>query len=219
MSDLADSAQFIQSLQIFTETAISDINTTMPGKIVSVSSDGSRVVVKPAMPKALASGKSLEPPDIIEVPVVWPRSQGDKIGMTMPLRPGDGVMLVFAQRSLEGWLSGQDVAPDDPRRYDLSDAIAIPGLAAKGTSADPEEVQFFFGPVKLRMKPDGSGVLETEGGNLTISADGTAAFTGPKVTVQGDVEVVGDVRAGPISLRNHRHLNSGGTGTGGTPTP
>lgn len=220
MSDLGGEDALIQAMQIASETALSEINTTLPGKVVAVSSDGSRVVVKPSMPKALASGEALEAPQIVQVPVVWPRAQNGTVGMTMPLRPGDGVVLHFAQRSLEGWLSGRaDVVPDDPRRFDLSDAIATPGLAPANATAHVDEAQFFFGPVKLRMLPDGTGVLETAGGKLTIQPDGTAAFTGPKVTVSGSVEVVGDVTAGPISLRNHRHLNSGGNGIGGIPTP
>jgi hypothetical protein len=224
MSDLGGEDALIQAMQIAGETALSEVNTTMPGKIVSVSDDGSRVVVKPSMPKALASGESLEAPQIVEVPVVWPRAQNGAVGMTMPLRPGDGVALHFAQRSLEGWLSGQsDTVPDDPRRFDLSDAVAVPGLAPSGTTAHVDEAQFFFGPVKLRMLPDGTGILETQSGKLTIQPDGVAAFTGPKVTISGNLEVhgnivsQGDVTAGTISLRSHRHINSGGNGTGGTP--
>jgi hypothetical protein len=221
MSDLGGEAALIQAMQIATETAMSEINTVLPGKVVAVSQDGSRVVVQPTMPKALASGEALPAPQIVEVPVVWPRAQAGQVGMTMPLRPGDGVTLHFAQRSLEGWLSGKaDAIPDDPRRFDLSDAIAVPGLAPSGVSAHVDEAQFFFGPVKLRMLPNGTGILETQGGNLTIKPDGTASFTGPKVTVSGDVEVVGDVRAGTISLKNHKHMGvQAGLAISGIPVP
>lgn len=221
MSDLGGEDALIQAMQIASETALSEINTTLPGRVVAVSADGSRVVVRPSMPKGLASGESLAAPDVVQVPVVWPRSQNGKVGMTMPLRPGDGVMLHFAQRSLEGWLSGQgDAIPDDPRRFDLSDAIAVPGLAPSGTLANVDEAQFFFGPVMLRMLPDGTGILETAGGKLTIQPDGTAVFTGPKVVVAGDVEVAGDVKAGNISLRTHKHVGvQPGGGVTGIPTP
>lgn len=224
MSDLSGEDSLIQAMQVANETALSEVNTTLPGKVMSVSEDGSRVVVQPSMPKALASGEALEAPQIVQVPVVWPRAQGGLVGMTMPLRPGDGVALHFAQRSLEGWLSGKaNVVPDDPRRFDLADAVAVPGLSPSGATSHVDEAQFFFGPVKLRMLPNGTGILETQGGNLTIQPDGTAAFTGPKVTVSGDLSVqgnitaVGDITAGTISLKTHRHVNSGGNGTGGTP--
>ena len=220
MSDLAGEDALIQAMQIATETALSEVNTTLPGSVVAVSGDGSRVVVKPSMPKGLASGEDLPAPEVVQVPVIWPRAQGGKAGMTLPLRPGDGVKLDFAQRSLDGWLGGKpDAVPDDPRRFDLSDAIATPGLAPSGMAAHVDEAQFFFGPVKLRMLPDGTGILETAVGNLKITPDGIATFTGPKVVVSGDVEVAGDVRAGTISLRNHRHLASGGNGIGGVPSP
>lgn len=208
--------ELISALQAVTETHLSEVNTTMPGKVISYDPATNRATVRPSLPKMLASGEPLPPPDVVRVPVVWPKGSGGTVGLTLPLKPGDGVMLHFAQRSLEGWLEGQDVAPDDPRRFDLVDAVAVPGLAATGISANKDDVELHFGPVKLRLKPDGGATLETAGGNLTISADGVAAFTGPRVTVSGDVIVQGDVVAGTISLRNHKHVGvqSGGSLTG-----
>lgn len=213
-------SDIITALQIATETHLGEVNTTMPGRLVSYDPATNRATVRPVLPKMLASGEELPAPDIVTVPVVWPKGQDGKAGITLPLRPGDGMMLHFAQRSLEGWLGGREAAPDDPRRFDLADAVAVPGLAARGISANPDDAEFHFGPVKLRLRPDGGAVLETAGGNLTISADGVAAFTGPRVTVSGDVIVQGDVVAGNISLRNHRHVGvQSGLSVTGVPTP
>lgn len=222
MSDSTEVA-LISALQATMETALSDVNTAMPGKVVSV--DGNRVVVKPTMPKALANGQSLEAPNIVRVPVVWPMAQGGRLGLTMPLRPGDGVLLVFSQRGLEGWLSGQETAPDDPRRFDLSDAIAIPGLLPNGPEPDTDEVQLFFNNTTVRLLPDGSAIVQNDNGSLTLQADGQCSYSGPKMTINADVQVNGtlrasnDVFAGTVSLHNHVHNNSGGTGIGGTPVP
>lgn len=210
----------IQAMQIATETSLSEVNTMMPGKIISYDPARNRAIVQPIQPKAMADGTSLEPPTIAEVPIAWGMGSGGTAGLTAPIKPGDGVMLQFSQRSLEGWLSGNNMAPDDPRRFDLTDAVAVPGLAASGVVANATDVELRFGPVKLRLRPDGGAVLETVGGNLTITADGVAAFTGPRVTVSGDVVVTGDVTAGTISLRNHVHLGvQSGGGISGVPRP
>lgn len=207
----------IQALQISMEAHTSEINTTQPGKVVSYDPATNRAVVTPSQPKLLADGSPLEAPNVVEVPVVWPVGMAGKVGMTWPLQAGDGVKLDFAQRSLDGWLNGQEAAPDDPRRFDLADAVATPGLSATGVAPNPNDVELFFGPVKLRLRPDGSAVLFTNGGSLTISANGEAAFNGPTVHVSGDLVAVGDIWAGPVSLRHHQHLASGGNGVGGPP--
>jgi hypothetical protein len=63
----------------------------------------------------------------VDVPVVWPR--GGQAQLHLPLAQGDGVLLLFSERSLAGWLpSGGQVTPDDERLLDLTDAIAVPGL-------------------------------------------------------------------------------------------
>lgn len=217
---MSEESDIIQALQVMMETQVSEVNTTLPGTIVSYDAASRRAVVQITQPKMLADGTPLEAPKVASVPVVWPTGAGGQAGLTIPLKAGDGLMLNFAQRSLEGWLSGSDDAPDDPRQHDISDAVAVPGLAASGVSANPNDLELHFGPVKLRLKPDGGAVLETAGGNLTISADGVAAFTGPRVTVQGDVVVQGDVTAGTISLRNHVHTGvQPGGGFSGVPRP
>lgn len=208
----------IQALQITTEVALSEINTMAPGVLRSYNPATNRAVVAPVLPKRLANGDPLPAPDVVEVPVVWPLTMGGKCGFTLPMKAGDGLKLDFAQRSLEGFLSGGVDAPDDPRRFDLSDAVATPGLQAQGVSAHAEDAVFFFDKVKLSLKPDGSGVMETAGGKWTIGADGNVTYTGT-VFIKGDAIVDGDVKAGTVSLKNHRHLASGGSGIGGPPQP
>ena len=68
---------------------------------------------------------------IHNVPIVWP-SGNDVVGQWSihgPLAPGDPVWVVIAERSTDIWRTtgAPDVAPLDARRFDLSDAFAIPG--------------------------------------------------------------------------------------------
>lgn len=112
---------------------------------------------------------------------------------SMPL-PGADAAVVF----LGGDRSAGIVIATGDRRYRLK------GLA-------PGEVALYddLGHV---VKLSRSGIAINGGGhNLTIT-------NAPKVTVDGDIEVTGDVRAGTVSLRHHKHgLVTPGTGQSGEP--
>lgn len=65
------------------------------------------------------------------------------------MKAGDGVLLVFSQRSIENWLDGSKGSPDDPRMFDLSDAFAIPSCNTKSPAADAENLSIQFSRVYL----------------------------------------------------------------------
>ena len=60
------SNDLIQALQVMTESTLSEVNTMMPGKIISYDAARNRAIVQPIQPKALANGESLEPPTIAD---------------------------------------------------------------------------------------------------------------------------------------------------------
>jgi len=105
----------------------SSVNTCLPGRIETYNVPDQRASVKPLLKKVYIQGEVQALPIITNVPIVFPRTK--KSGITFPLVRGDGVLLVFSQRALERWKSsGEDTEPGDPRKFDLSDGIAIPGL-------------------------------------------------------------------------------------------
>ena len=68
-------------------------------------------------------------PVFADVPVAWPRFGGFRI--VGPLAVGDRVVLLMHETSLQRWkhAGGGNTDPADPRRFHLSDAIALPGVA------------------------------------------------------------------------------------------
>jgi hypothetical protein len=203
MSDLSpgDVDRLVSSLQTMVETSLSGVNTSMPGVVVSYNAGTGRAAVRPSLPKQLADGRSLPAPEIVEVPVIWPTAGGAT--MTMPIRPGDPVLLHFAQRSTEGWLSGDNSAPDDPRMHDLTDAFASPGLTAS-RNADPENFVLSFEGASITFKP--GGIISIKATAIEIDAPNTTS--------------TGDIKAQLISLLTHRHTGvvSGGALSAG-PVP
>lgn len=67
-------------------------------------------------------------PVLVNVPVVFPCGRGAGVDWTP--EPGDGVLLVFCNGSIDLWTKrgGTDVDPEDDRSHSRTDAIAIPGL-------------------------------------------------------------------------------------------
>jgi hypothetical protein len=207
----------LNAFQDMAESQRSEMNTSMPGTIVSYDATTNRAVVRPDLPKRLASNEALPPPNIVEVPIVWTTSSGGKSGLTMPVKPGDGVMLAFQQRSLEGWLSGNKDMPDDPRQFDLSDCVAIPGCSATGISADPTDVVLRFNETEVRITPDNNVRIGNNNGFISIDSDGNIIVQAKSLNLQADTI---QVNAGghSFTLETHRHTGvQVGIATSGTP--
>jgi hypothetical protein len=223
----------VTELRHLIATELAEVHTTLPGVIVSY--DGATAVVRPALPKQLANGEVLPPPQIVHVPVCWPCGdlQGGVAMLSVPLKPGDAVKLSFSERALEGWLSGTDAAPDDPRQFDLSDAFASPVLRPGRGRADTENVSVQYGACSLKLSPDGNATLDGPGvftvgmetvfrkavmveGLLTYRAGlaGSGGATG--TTISGNLNHTG----GTITSQNvvedgHRHKDSRNGDTSG----
>lgn len=59
---------------------------------------------------------------------------------------------------------------------------------------------------------DGTKIHLQTGGKIAITSAGGIAITSPKITLTGDLEVAGDVKAGTVSLKHHRHQETGAGG-------
>jgi len=110
---------------------LSDVHTAMPGSIESFDAAKQTANVRLLLKarREIESGdvEEQELPVAVNVPVVFPGA-GD-FRLVFPLAPGDGVLIVFAEASIDRWqaLGGLQPTVED-RRFHLSDAVAIPGL-------------------------------------------------------------------------------------------
>jgi phage gp45-like len=96
-------------------------------------------------------------PIVPNVPLVFPRSGG--ASLTMPVKKGDGCLLVFSDLDAKSWLLGADnVKPQTSRRHHLTDAIAIIGLnpfTKPSQAENNEDVLLSYSDSKIRLKPNG----------------------------------------------------------------
>lgn len=199
---------------------LAEINVAIPAIIINYSAENMRATVKPSIPKRLSNGETLQAPQIVNVPICFPVADGGKAMITLPLKPNDGVLLVFSHRSIENWLSGSSDSPDDSRMFDLSDAFAIPSANAKSPSADPENLCVMYGEGTIKIAPSGG---------VTINAPSTRIIA-PQNTIEGNLEVAGNIDCdgnvtakGEVSgkgkkLSTHKHTGvQGGSNTTGGP--
>ena len=125
-----------------------DIHTALPGKIKSYDATTNTATVSPLIERSIFDDEGNESAgpyaDIHSVPVLWPRSGG--YTLRMPVSAGDTCLLLVSEADIEQWQeSGTLSAPEDDRRFDLSDAVAVMGLfsapAEDSAPTDPAEAE------------------------------------------------------------------------------
>lgn len=113
--------------EIITER-ISQFRVCLPAKILKYDPDTHLASVQPLLKRKFYKRKNSEMlPVINRVPVLHPRTSSAIV--RLPVKKGDLVTLVFADRSLENWIAGNGEAKDplDSRMHHLNDAYAILG--------------------------------------------------------------------------------------------
>lgn len=139
---------------------LSNIYTATPGRIESYNATQKRVSVKPLIRKKFNDGTIVELPVVDNVPIVFPMTSDS--GIRFPVKRNDTCLLVFGMRSLDEWLTrGGLVTPDDSRKFDLSDAICIPGLSP-------------FSDLQLQNNSD--CYMFNDSGKVVINDDGKIAI-------------------------------------------
>lgn len=104
-----------------------DLRVAMPGQVIDYDYTKQSATIQPLFQRKYKDGSLKEMPQIYNVPVACPRAGAAFVHM--PVKKGDYVLLVFADRSMDKWLSnGGNVDPADTRLHHIADAIAYPGL-------------------------------------------------------------------------------------------
>lgn len=135
-----------------------NVHTALPGIVKAYDPVTNKATIQPALNKNFTSG--VEPMPILEnVPIMFPTN------IVFPVNNGDYVLLIFAERSMDLWLSvGGQVTPNDPRKFDLSDAIAIPGLmpfTQTYPNNNNQDYVISFQGSTITIKDDGDVLIKT----------------------------------------------------------
>jgi len=144
---------------------IGNIHTALPAAIVSYDFTKQKAVVQPLLNKAWSDGTVTPMPKLENVPVIFPRAGG--ASLNFPVIEGDTCLLVFIERSTDLWRTiGGQVTPDDNRKFDLSDAVAIMGLfpfSENSQATNNTDLVLTYNGSSFRIKQNGDVVINTSG--------------------------------------------------------
>lgn len=185
--------------------------TAMPAKLISFDSAdltcSAQITIQMQIQQPDGSYRWETIAPLIKCPVVLPGGGGCVI--TLPLKPGDEVLVVFASRCIDSWWQSGQIGPQvELRLHDLSDGFAIPG---------PRSV-----PKAIANYNEDAIEIRNEAGTLAVTIDPVASMITMKgnVIVQGNLAVTGTMTNDGTNVgKTHRHGNvSNGPSQTGTPT-
>lgn len=148
---------------------ILELRVSMPGRVEKYDKLTQKADVKPLLMDKLKKDQSLiEFPVIPNVAVYHPQGGGAYIHM--PVAKGDTGWLVFADKSIDEWLSGDGriVDPKDTRYHNLSDAVFYPGINpfAKGIAGTDDSIKINFGTTSMELFDNGKIKIYNSGEEL-----------------------------------------------------
>lgn len=173
MTILNETPTLEKILQDAIRAELLNVHTCLPAKIEKYEASTQKANVQVLLKRKYeAESEAINLPVINSVPVQWPSANQGKAYIHLPLKVGDLGIVVFSERSIDIWLTGDPGKPDDvvdakgkifdpldPRIFDLSDAIFIPGVlpfvhSLQNVSADNLVVQ--NDKFRIEIAPDGT---------------------------------------------------------------
>lgn len=160
-------SRLVEAIQNGIESRLVDVHTALPGVVKSYNASDQLIDVTPALKRKYKDGSVVNLPVITNVPVCFPR--GGKAHLTFPLEQGDYVLLVFSERSIDFWIDqGNITDPKEPRKFNLSDAIAIPGVYPKPASnprASDQYLRLEYDKASIELDPSGKFKIQNIDGD------------------------------------------------------
>ena len=154
-------AELVERIKETAQNAAGNIHTAVPGTIVSYDPAKGVATVKPTMKYTTKGG----------VPVVFQQHMGQKATVAFPVKPGDGCLLVISEQSLDYFMYGQETGTN--LKFDLTNAVAIPGLFAKANTVVAEacnEDAIIVDVSGTRIKVKSDGLIQADCKRFVINA-------------------------------------------------
>lgn len=165
----------------------------------------------------IVDGQDVTLPVLVDVPVVLPSVQG--FHMTMPIKQGDEIVVMFSDRCIDRWWANGGIQKQSEHRvHHIADGMAIIGINSKPnvvTDYDPDNmvIRNTANSQKMTFKVNGDIEVETiadvnvkcknvhvttsgnaimdVSGNATMNVSGNAELTATATTINSPTTVVG----------------------------
>lgn len=147
--------------------------TALPGIIQSFNAEKMTVEVQPSIQGVLSDPKTgaatnVNLPLLVDCPVIFPSAGG--FALTLPIKPGDECLVIFASRCIDAWWQNGGIQPPMVyRMHDLSDGFAIPGIRSQprvlpNISTTTAQLRTDDGATYVEVDPSGKINLVAPGG-------------------------------------------------------
>lgn len=104
---------------VMKDVIMRDLHVAMPGHILTYNKSQQTATIQPAIREWR---QSQNPPILQDVPVFM------FAGLEIEPKPGDGCLVVFADRCIDNWTGNNLITPISARQHDLSDGFAFVGF-------------------------------------------------------------------------------------------
>lgn len=173
-----------------------DLRVSIPGIVQSFDPVEQTVTVQPAIKERVVDGvgniSMVNLPLLLDVPISFPRAGG--FVLTMPVKPGDECLVVFADMCIDAWWSQGGVQVQaEKRRHDLSDGFAI-----LGTWSQSKRVANYSTTSAQLRSETGTSLIDIKPNEIDI--------------VSNTVKING------VNFNSHTHVAPGGGGTTSGPS-
>jgi hypothetical protein len=120
------------------EYNMTNVHTAFPGTVEKYDPVTRRADIQPYLKRKLPNGEFMDFPIIPDVPVLFFGTVNCTIHA--PLEKDDEVLMMVCERATDQWRDngGKGVEDADPRRFNLMDCFAIPGLQPLNFPKTPE---------------------------------------------------------------------------------
>ena len=163
--------EFVEAIDRLVQDKICDIHTAVPAEVVEFNQDDCTVDVLPRAKMITSKGKQFDYPRLNNVPLLFPCGAGLESTIVFPVKKGDGCLLIFSEQALDCWRNNGFASAE--MKFDLSNAIAIPGLFAN-PSPDTREASL-----------TDSIIIRNGANKVSISRS--------KIAIKGDIELDGNL--------------------------
>lgn len=167
--------EFVEQVENVARLVMEEVHTAIPGKVTSFNPGTGQAIIKPCGTYITGAGKKIPYPAITGVPVIIPQCPSMNIQIAFPIKAGDDCLVIISEQELDAWLGGGE--SENNMRFDLTSAVAIPGLSCKSSDALKEacasgSVIVSNGSTKFSVLKNGVEIK----GNLSV--DGNISCTG-----------------------------------------
>lgn len=151
---------------------LSGIHTSMPGTIVEYDANQQMATIEPGLMRKFKSQEEpVKYPLIHNVPVIVPTFGNAGLRPPKSSFLDSPALLLFSERSIEDFLDkGKASLPTSYRKFSLSDAVAICGIATKtqsiASNAADDSLEVFHGKAFIEITKDGRFKIKNEKSDL-----------------------------------------------------